>query len=133
LVQPRTGFQVASVHSMWELSDKCLIPAESSLIRPVLQCVVPEIEGELIPREQSDIVQGKILFVRTHPFHLMNRCWQVAQRPHAGSKLRCQELGEQYGIRLSDSPSIPPGARTKKLVDLDSVFHDISLVGPVRI
>ena len=69
-VQPRAGFQVASVHSIGELSDKFLIPAESSLIPPVLQCVIPEIERELIPREQSDVVQGKILFVRTHSLHL---------------------------------------------------------------
>ena len=55
---------------MGESSDKFLIPAESSLIRPVLQCVIPEIERELIPREQSDVVQGKIPFVRTHSLHL---------------------------------------------------------------
>src|SRR5260370_5887005 len=64
-------------------------PAESSLIRPVLQCVIPEIERELIPREPSDIVQGKILFVRTHSLHLMNWGWQVSQCLHTGSKLRC--------------------------------------------
>ena len=57
LVQPRTGFQVASVHSILDVAAKVRSLEQACLVGAVLQNLVPKLVCTFISGEQSEMVK----------------------------------------------------------------------------